>query len=99
VGYKSEPVTSIKSLKQRRLHKALLRYHDPENWKVIHDALKAMGRTDLIGNGERCLIPARKPRYQLKQVSGKHFKTQHTGLPHVPQRKRSRTQARKRRIK
>jgi uncharacterized radical SAM protein YgiQ len=99
VGYKSERVTSIKSLKQRRLHKALLRYHDPENWKVIRDALKAMGRIDLIGNGERCLIPARQPRNQLKQVSGKHFKTQHTGLPHVPQRKRSRTQARKRRIK
>lgn len=45
----------------RRLHKALLRYHDPENWPLIREALKRMGRADLIGNGKRHLVPAWQP--------------------------------------
>ncbi len=98
IGYKSERVTSIKSLKQRRLHKALLRYHDPENWKVIHEALKSLGRTELIGDGERCLIPSRQPRNQVGRSSDKHFKTQHTGLPYNPKRK-AKIQRVKRRLK
>jgi uncharacterized radical SAM protein YgiQ len=98
VGYKSERVTSIKSLKQRRLNKSLLRYHDPENWKIIHEALKSLGRTELIGDGERCLIPSRQPRNQVSRSSDKYFKTQHTGLPHNPKRK-AKIQRVKRRIK
>ena len=45
----------------RRLHKAFLRYHDPENWPVLREALKRMGRADLIGNGKHHLIPAYQP--------------------------------------
>jgi len=54
----SEPVFTPKRKKQRDLHKALLRYHDPANWGLIRDALKKMGRTDLIGNRVECLVPA-----------------------------------------
>ena len=43
--------------KRRRLHKAFLRYHDPNNWPLLREALKAMGRADLIGNGKHHLIP------------------------------------------
>jgi Domain of unknown function (DUF3362) len=50
-----------KGIKVRRLHKAFLRYHDPENWPVLRDALKRMGRADLIGNGRHHLIPAYQP--------------------------------------
>jgi len=53
----SEAVFTPKRKKQRDLHKALLRYHDPMNWNLIRDALKKMGRTDLIGNGPECLVP------------------------------------------
>ena len=35
--------------KQRRLHKALLRYHDPANWPLIRRALEDMGKKHLIG--------------------------------------------------
>ncbi|GGF31928.1 UPF0313 protein [Aliidongia dinghuensis] len=56
-----EPVFSAKGLKQRRLHKAFLRYHDPENWPVLREALKAMGRADLIGPGMHQLVPAWQP--------------------------------------
>src|SRR5262245_43361964 len=57
----SDRVESVKGLRQRRLHKAFLRYHDPENWPVLREALKAMGRSDLIGPGKHELVPATQP--------------------------------------
>ena len=57
----SEPVVVIKGLRQRRLHKAFLRYHDPDNWPVLREALKAMGRSDLIGSRPDQLVPALQP--------------------------------------
>jgi uncharacterized radical SAM protein YgiQ len=56
-----EKVPVVKGIKQRRLHKAFLRYHDPNNWPLLRDALKKMGRSDLIGNGKRHLIPLYQP--------------------------------------
>jgi uncharacterized radical SAM protein YgiQ len=57
----SEQVETVKGLKQRRLHKAFLRYHDAENWPVLREALKRMGRADLIGNGKHHLVPTWQP--------------------------------------
>jgi uncharacterized radical SAM protein YgiQ len=48
-------------LKIRRLHKAFLRYHDPENWELLREALRQIGRSELIGNGKRHLVPAFRP--------------------------------------
>jgi hypothetical protein len=53
----SEEVFTPRSLKQRQAHKAFLRYYDPKNWPILRDALRNMGRGDLIGTGERHLIP------------------------------------------
>ncbi len=58
----SEAVVVPKGLRQRRLHKAFLRYHDPDNWPVLREALKRMGRADLIGNGKKHLVPSFQPR-------------------------------------
>jgi len=57
----SEAVDIVRGDKRRRLHKAFLRYHDPNNWPLLRDALKAMGRADLIGNGKHHLIPTFQP--------------------------------------
>jgi len=57
----SEAVESVKSLRQRRLHKAFLRYHDPENWPLLRETLKRMGRADLIGPGKHQLVPNWQP--------------------------------------
>jgi len=57
----SEKVDIVKGEKRRRLHKAFLRYHDPNNWPLLREALKAMGRADLIGNGKQHLIPSWQP--------------------------------------
>ncbi len=62
----SEQVFSAKGLARRRLHKAFLRYHDPNNWPLLRDALRRMGRGDLIGSRKHQLIPA----YQPLQASG-----------------------------
>ncbi|ART51924.1 YgiQ family radical SAM protein [Acidovorax carolinensis] len=57
----SESVDIVRGDKRRRLHKAFLRYHDPNNWPLLREALKAMGRADLIGNGKHHLIPTFQP--------------------------------------
>jgi uncharacterized radical SAM protein YgiQ len=83
----SEEVVIPKGIKVRRLHKAFLRYHDPDNWPVLREALKRMGRADLIGNGKHHLIPAYQPVGSGTRVGAATlrptlpFRTQHTGLP------------------
>ena len=51
VTYDSDKVDIVKSRVKRRLHKALLRYHDPDNWPLIREALKAMKLDHLVGSG------------------------------------------------
>jgi uncharacterized radical SAM protein YgiQ len=74
----SEEVDTVKGLRQRRLHKAFLRYHDAENWPLLRDALKAMGRADLIGPGKHQLIPTWQPAGtgdkggEGRRLGGKH---------------------------
>ena len=58
VTRQSEAVDIVRGESRRRLHKAFLRYHDANNWPLLREALKAMGRADLIGNGKHHLIPA-----------------------------------------
>jgi uncharacterized radical SAM protein YgiQ len=93
----SEDVFIPKGLKVRRLHKAFLRYHDANNWPLLREALKRMGRVDLIGNGKKHLVPTWQPQGTGEQPEGKRvthkrktqpFRTQHTGLPKVPKRGR-----------
>ena len=56
-----ETVDIVRGEKRRRLHKAFLRYHDANNWPLLREALKTMGRSDLIGNGKHHLIPTFQP--------------------------------------
>ena len=57
----AETVDIVRGERRRRLHKAFLRYHDPNNWPLLREALKAMGRADLIGNGKHHLVPTYQP--------------------------------------
>ena len=96
VTYDSEKVEIVKGRVKRRLHKALLRYHDPDNWPIIREALKEMKLEHLIGSGPDQLVPAEQPkgykakesarRKNTKQAHEKRVRrgkllTQHTGLP------------------
>jgi uncharacterized radical SAM protein YgiQ len=86
----SEEVVIPKGLKVRRLHKAFLRYHDPNNWPLLREALRRMGRADLIGNARQQLVPAYQPAGTGARPEGRRsagarpFRTQHTGLPRTP---------------
>jgi uncharacterized radical SAM protein YgiQ len=66
VSPRSEAVAVVRGGRQRKLHKAFLRYHDPENWPLLRETLKQMGRADLIGPGKRCLVPAWQPAGSAK---------------------------------
>ena len=80
-----------KAMKIRRLHKAFLRWHDPNNWPMLRAALKRMNREDLIGDGKHQLIPSWQPKGTGDTPEGRRRKprpgtalTQHTGLPPRP---------------
>jgi uncharacterized radical SAM protein YgiQ len=81
-----ERVHVPRGLKVRRLHKAFLRYHDPANWPVLRDALRRLGRADLIGHRPEQLVPpegtvrpaATASRPTAKVGPGGKFRTQHT---------------------
>ncbi|MBC5783566.1 YgiQ family radical SAM protein [Ramlibacter sp. USB13] len=88
----SETVDIVRGERRRRLHKAFLRYHDPNNWPMLREALKAMGRADLIGNGKHHLVPTYQPVTDGSYASPRRKNstaaprkgavlTQHTGLP------------------
>jgi uncharacterized radical SAM protein YgiQ len=95
VSRTSEDVIVPKGLKVRRLHKAFLRYHDANNWPMLREALRRMGRADLIGSARHHLVPAYQPAGvgtapEGKRRVGAHrpFRTQHTGLPRPPAARR-----------
>jgi uncharacterized radical SAM protein YgiQ len=92
----SETVDIVRGDRRRRLHKAFLRYHDANNWPLLREALKTMGRADLIGNGKHHLIPTFQPLTDGNYTSARRknstvtaaktplqgkILTQHTGLP------------------
>lgn len=87
----SEAVYIPKGLRQRRLHKAFLRYHDANNWPMLRAALRRMGRIDLIGSGKHQLIPTYQPAgtdpAHDGRRGGRPFATQHTGLPRFASKK------------
>jgi len=58
---RAEKVDTVRGERRRRLHKAFLRWHDANNWPLLREALKGMGRADLIGNGKHHLIPSFQP--------------------------------------
>jgi len=92
----SEDVHIPRGIRVRRLHKAFLRYHDPHNWPLLREALRRMGRADLIGNGRQHLVPPCQPIGTGAAHAGKRklraappvkatpFRTQHSGLPKAP---------------
>lgn len=62
VGYKKGEVHTPRNLEQRKFQKALLRFHDEKNWDMLRSQFKKLGRNDLIGSGEKALVPDEKKR-------------------------------------
>lgn len=96
--YKSKKISIPRGLEQRRLHKALLRYHDPANWPVIRELLTKMRKGHLIGSNAAALIPEdnkpathRDPRARGNNPNARGKSTPHKGA--APQHKTSNTKA------
>ena len=92
VKYKNrEDLFVAKGERQRRLHKALLRYHDPANWALIRETLIEMGKKYLIGDRPNCLVPEEGSEAELtpaqRRGSGRHgskrFATKHPNQPDI----------------
>lgn len=81
LSYKSEKVLTAKGERVRRLHKALLRYHDPKNWPLIRETLKEQGRYDLIGDGDKQLVPAETSRFSSTKKPGSRERLQSKQKP------------------
>ncbi len=85
----TEKVDTVRGGRQRRLHKAFLRYHDPDNWPLLREALRDMGRADLIGPRPHQLVPATQPpasaasrkRPARQGTKGQRFTTKGVPLP------------------
>ncbi|OHX10072.1 YgiQ family radical SAM protein [Chromobacterium amazonense] len=92
LGRSSEKVDVVRDGYRRKLHKAFLRYHHPDNWQIIHDALINMGRSDLIGHSKHCLIPPTPPGDKAAAVRHKMGATMSrgkaTGARQAPQGQR-----------
>lgn len=58
ITYKSEKLYTPKTDDQRKIQKALLRYHDPVNWPLLRQKLPEMGFAHLVGDGKNSLVPA-----------------------------------------
>ncbi|WP_299020250.1 YgiQ family radical SAM protein [uncultured Photobacterium sp.] len=88
---KREDLFVAKGDRQRRLHKALLRYHDPLNWPLIREALISMGKKHLIGDRPNCLVPEEGSDTEMtpaqRRGSGRHgakrFATKHPNQPDI----------------
>ena len=79
----TEQVPVPKGARQRRLHKAILRYHDPAGWPMIREALRKMGKANLIGKGPNCLVPEEGRNEKAargKGGKGRAALTRHTGF-------------------
>ena len=70
--YTMKEVFVPKTPKEKAMQRALLQYFVPKNKQLVFDALKAIGRLDLVGNGNDCLItppPGYKPVQKIQVKS------------------------------
>jgi uncharacterized radical SAM protein YgiQ len=71
-----EKVYVPKSAHEKNMQRALLQFNKPENYNLVKEALVNAHREDLIGHGQKCLIPptpqrrpSRNPKFKRKTNS------------------------------
>ncbi|HMK47118.1 MAG TPA: YgiQ family radical SAM protein [Methanocella sp.] len=66
--YTQKDVYVPSGIEERRMHRALLQYKNPENYDLVKKALIRANRKDLIGYGPKCLIAPVKPAVWRSRV-------------------------------
>jgi len=64
--FAKKPVHVAKSMRDRKMQRALMQFFKPANWFTVREALIEAGQQDLIGSGCDCLIPAQPPKEALE---------------------------------
>ncbi len=85
--FSMEKVYVPKTAQEKAQQRALLQYYRKENRKLVLDALKKAGRTDLIGNGKNCLIPPDRQTLENKADKKPQKKKKTIRNIHKPKRK------------
>ncbi|MDA1053422.1 MAG: YgiQ family radical SAM protein [Planctomycetota bacterium] len=96
--FTKKPVYIAKHLRDRKLQRALLQFFKPENYFEVRKALEQAKRTDLIGTGCDCLIPAQPPKEAItkrRKDANKRFRGEyvHT-IPGGQKKKEKKKQSR-----
>ncbi len=60
--FTKKPVYIAKAMKERKMQRALMQFFKPENYFEVREALRSVGRMDLISDGCDGLIPSKPPR-------------------------------------
>lgn len=82
-----KPVYVAKTPEEKAMQRALLQFKNPSNYHLVLNALKKLGREDLIGFGPECLI---KPKYG----GGNKNVSKNTGRQEVVRQNKRRTETR-----
>lgn len=75
-----EPVYAADNPHEKAMQRALIQYRNPKNYDLVREALVKAGRTDLIGEGKKCLIGSqnyamiREKKRQESHAAGKRIK-------------------------
>jgi len=64
--FTKQEVHVARHLRDCKLQRALMQFFKRENYFEVRKALEEAGRTDLIGNGCDCLIPAQPPQEAIE---------------------------------
>lgn len=56
-----------RAFRDRKAQRALMQFFKPENYFEVRDALREVGRSDLIGEGCDCLIPSKPPKEAIEK--------------------------------
>ena len=83
-----KPVYVARDPHEKAMQRALIQYRKPENYKLVREALIAVGRRDLIGYDKHCLIRPVPPHEGAapKKGSGKAKGTGGVKRPHADSR-------------
>jgi len=86
-----QPVYVPKTPHEKAMQRALIQYKKPEHYELVKEALEHTHRTDLIGFGEKCLIPPRKiqhkPTKDSSKMKGKNKKQSNNSSNHFDYKK------------
>ena len=75
--FTGKKVFTVRNPHHKAMQRALMQYRNPRNRALVIEALKEGGRTDLIGDGPRCLVRADSFQISRKTKSGNRSKRNH----------------------